>query len=69
MDKKKAFTLAEVLITLGIIGIVAAMTIPVIVGNYKKHKNIVTLKKAYADIQRLFLDFKIDTKCFDNLND
>lgn len=31
-----AFTLAEVLITLGIIGIVAVMTIPTIVQNYKK---------------------------------
>nr|MBP7211932.1 type II secretion system protein [bacterium] len=28
MNKKSAFTLAEVLITLGIIGVVAAMTIP-----------------------------------------
>lgn len=33
---KKAFTLAEVLITLAIIGIVAAMTIPTLVKNYKK---------------------------------
>ena len=36
MKKKNAFTLAEVLITLGIIGIVAAMTLPVLVGHYKK---------------------------------
>lgn len=35
-DKKAAFTLAEVLITLGIIGVVAAMTIPTLVANYKK---------------------------------
>ncbi len=34
MNKKKAFTLAEVLITLGIIGVVAAMTIPTLVANY-----------------------------------
>lgn len=31
---KTAFTLAEVLITLGIIGIVAAMTLPSVIGNY-----------------------------------
>ena len=36
LQKKAAFTLAEVLITLGIIGIVAAMTIPTLVQNYKK---------------------------------
>ena len=33
-EGKKAFTLAEVLITLGIIGVVAAMTIPTLVANY-----------------------------------
>ena len=34
--KETAFTLAEVLITLGIIGIVAAMTIPTLVQNYQE---------------------------------
>ncbi len=34
--KIQAFTLAEVLITLGIIGIVAAMTIPNIINGYNK---------------------------------
>ena len=32
--KKTAFTLAEVLITLGIIGVVAAITIPTLINNY-----------------------------------
>ncbi len=32
---KKAFTLAEVLVTLGIIGVVAALTIPTLVNNYQ----------------------------------
>ena len=34
--KKAAFTLAEVLITLGIIGIVAAMTMPMLIAKYQK---------------------------------
>lgn len=34
--KKSAFTLAEVLITLGIIGVVAALTIPSIVSHFRK---------------------------------
>ena len=33
---KKAFTLAEVMITLGIIGIVAAMTMPALISLYQK---------------------------------
>lgn len=34
-SRKAAFTLAEVLITLGIIGVVAALTLPSLVANYK----------------------------------
>lgn len=33
---KKAFTLSEVLITLGIIGVVAAITLPTLVANYRE---------------------------------
>ena len=32
---KKAFTLAEVLIVLGVVGIIAAMTLPSLITNYK----------------------------------
>lgn len=46
------FTLAEVLITLGIIGIVAALTIPSMMSNYKKKQTAVQLKKAYSDISQ-----------------
>ncbi len=35
-SKKAAFTLAEVLITLGIIGVVAALTMPNLIANYQK---------------------------------
>ena len=34
-ERINAFTLSEVLITLGIIGIIAAMTFPILLGNYK----------------------------------
>ena len=66
---KNGFTLAEVLITLGIIAVIAAMTLPSIIGNYQKKKNVVVLQKAFSDIQRLFLDFRVETQCFGYLND
>lgn len=47
---KNGFTLAEVLITLGIIGIVAAMTMPAIVGKYKKVQTVAQLKKVYSSM-------------------
>ncbi len=45
---KKGFTLAEVLITLGIIGIVAALTIPGLIYNHKKLVVESRLKKFYT---------------------
>lgn len=46
------FTLAEVLVTLGIIGIVAALTIPTLVANYRKKVVVSKLKKVYSDLQQ-----------------
>lgn len=40
---KKGFTLAEVLITLGIIGIVAAMTLPALINKHQKKQTAVKL--------------------------
>lgn len=48
---KKAFTLAEVLITLGIIGVVAALTLPTLIQSYKK-KVIETRLAKFASIYR-----------------
>lgn len=45
MNKRNAFTLAEVLITLGIIGIVAALTLPTLINNQKEKTTISKLKK------------------------
>ncbi len=48
--KKIGFTLAEVLITLGIIGVVAALTIPTLVNNYQKKTYVTGLQRAYAQL-------------------
>ena len=45
-----AFTLAEVLITLAIIGVVAAMTIPTLIANYQKKTYVTQLQKTYSMI-------------------
>ncbi len=47
--KLKAFTLAEVLLTLGIIGCVAAMTFPSLKMGIDSKANIITLKKFYSE--------------------
>lgn len=45
---KNAFTLAEVLITLGIIGIIAALTLPPLIENYRKQNVEVQVKHFYS---------------------
>ncbi len=51
--KKVAFTLAEVLITLGIIGVVAAMTIPTLLTNQQKKQTATKLVKAISTLNQL----------------
>ncbi len=50
MNKKHSFTLAEVLITLVIIGIIAAITVPMIMANHKKTEYSARLKKFYSQM-------------------
>lgn len=47
--KKRAFTLSEVLITLGIIGIIAAMTLPALINKAEKMILKNQFKKAYSN--------------------
>ena len=42
---KGGFTLAEVLITLGVIGVVAAMTMPTLIANHREKQTVAQLKK------------------------
>ena len=55
-----AFTLAEVLITLGIIGVVAALTLPNLIANYKEKVLITAAKKSYSTIVNAINRWNID---------
>ena len=52
VSSSNGFTLAEVLITLGIIGVVAALTMPALIGNYQKKEITTRLKKTYSIVQQ-----------------
>ena len=66
--RKFAFTLAEVLITLGIIGVVSVLTIPNIISNYQKKVYVTQLQKAYNQISNA-LELLMSIEEVDNLND
>ncbi|MBQ8459276.1 type II secretion system protein [bacterium] len=46
--KKAAFTLAETLITIGIIGVVSALTIPNLMNRYYEKQTVAKLKETYS---------------------
>ena len=52
LERADAFTLAEVLITIGVIGVVAAVTMPTLIQNYKKHVVETRLAKFYTTINQ-----------------
>ena len=53
--KRMGYTLAEILITLGIIGIVTAIITPTLVTKYQKKVSLTRLKQAYSIIQNAIL--------------
>lgn len=52
--------MAEVLITLGIIGIVAAMTLPILIQNHQKRVAVERLKKEYSLLQQALKMYQAD---------
>lgn len=54
-NKAMAFTLSEVLITLGIIGVVASLTIPGLVAKHQKSVHVNRMKQTYTILSNAFL--------------
>lgn len=59
-NRKTAYTLAEVLITLGIIGVVAAMTLPAIIQDKQNKELHTALLKNYSVIQQVIDRMTLD---------
>jgi len=65
--RRIAFTLAEVLITLTIIGVVAAMTIPTLMKNVQNQQYVTSLKKAYTTTNQALQQMALDYGCSGDL--
>ena len=59
-NDKFGFTLAEVLVTLGIIGVVSAMTVPTLMQNHQRKTYVTQLHKVYNEIQQASLQYMSD---------
>ena len=66
-NSTKAFSLAEVLITLGIIGVVAALTLPTLINNYQKTQYVTTLQKGYTEFNQVLKEMSADAGCVNDL--
>lgn len=66
---KKGFTLAEVLITLGIIGVVAALTLPSLIQNYKEKATVTAVKESYSIFAQALKMVTIDNPDLSALTD
>lgn len=63
MKQRKAFTLAEVLITLGVIGVVAALTIPVVINYAFEREAVSKAKETYSLLAQAVAAWQVDSGC------
>lgn len=68
-ESRIAFTLAEVLITLGIIGVVAAMTMPSLIQSYKEKATVTAVKQSYSIFAQALKMVTIDNPDLSALTD
>ena len=59
-SKSRAFTLAEVLVTLGIIGVVSAMTVPTLMQNHQRKTYVTQLHKVYNELSQALIQYQTD---------
>ncbi len=57
---KNAFTLAEILITMGIIGVVSAMTVPALNQSWQRDAYTTQLRKVYSEVAQAAVRCKTD---------
>lgn len=60
-----AFTLAEILITIGIIGVVAALTMPSLISHFKERAIVTQAKKSYSGFLNVLNRMKADEDIVD----
>ena len=65
--KKLGFTLAEVLITLMILGVIAAMTVPSLIQDTQGKEQVVLMKKGHSMLnQAVTMNYALEQEDFSN---
>lgn len=63
-NRHSGFTLAEILITLGLIGVIAAMTLPALIGGINKKTIEARLKEDYSLLQQVMQKAQFEDASF-----
>lgn len=66
-NKKSGFTLSEILIALGVIGVVASLSLPQLINNHQKKTYVTSVRKTIIDIENGFAGYLADNNV-NNLN-
>jgi len=64
-NKRTAFTLAEVLITLAVVGVVAVLTLPSLIQKQHEKETVAKVKKAYSILSQAYLRANAEFGSFD----
>lgn len=67
MKKIKAFTLAEILITIAILGVVAAITIPAMITDYLRTLYTTGARESYSQFNNILKKINVDYQCDNDL--
>ena len=68
LQLKLAFTLAEVLIALAIIGVIAAMTLPALINKINNAEIVAGVKKYQSLLNQAVTKYAVDNGCIGNLS-
>lgn len=63
----RGFTLAETLVTLAVIGVLASLTVPALLKSYQDMETVTRVKKNYSLLNRALLRYAEDNNCMGNL--
>lgn len=67
MKKNTGFSIAEVILTLSLIGIIAILVLPPMINNNNNRNNVILLKKAYVEFNQVLDKLTADRRCSNDL--
>ena len=68
IKKTLAFTVAEILLAMSIVGVVAAMTMPSLIQHHREKAMVTSLEKFVSTISQAVDLYKADNECVDSIS-